>query len=94
MDDSDEMKLMIIIISDTDSDSLMKSMLNEGYRITRIASSGGFIRRGSSTLFMGVEAGRVERARQLVREHCGPSVDPNLKKVAIYVLKVDRFQKL
>ena len=94
MAESDVMKLMIIIVSSIDSDSLIKSMLNEGFRITRISSSGGFVRRGSSTLLLGVEADKVERARQMVHEHCPPTIDPSLKKVAIYVLKVDRFEKL
>ena len=88
------MKLVIIIVSDSDSETLMKALLEEGYRVTRIASSGGFLRRGSSTLFMGVEADKVDRARTLVREHCSPGLDPTLKKVTIYVLKMDRFEKI
>jgi uncharacterized protein YaaQ len=94
MKNSDEMKLIIIIVNDSDSESLMKALLKEGYRVTRIASTGGFLRRGSSTLFMGVEAEKVERARALVREHCSPGVDPSLKKVSIFVLKMDRFEKV
>jgi len=94
MTDSIEMKLMIIIINDTDSDPLLKKFLDDGFQVTRIASTGGFIRRGSSTLLMGVKADRVERARQMVHEHCSPSVDPIMKKVTIFVLKMDRFEKL
>ncbi|OGN74597.1 MAG: hypothetical protein A2X25_05935 [Chloroflexi bacterium GWB2_49_20] len=88
------MKLIIIVVIDTESDSLIKALLNEGFRVTRIASTGGFLRRGSSTLLMGVEAGKVERAMQMVREHCAPSIDPSLKKVTIFVLKVDKFEQL
>jgi len=94
MTNSDSMKLIIIVVIDTESDSLIKALLNEGFRVTRIASTGGFLRRGSSTLLMGVEAGKVERAMQMVREHCAPSIDPSLKKVTIFVLKVDKFEQL
>ena len=91
---SNEMKLIIIILHDTDSEQLLQNLLDAGYRVTRIASTGGFLRRGSSTLFIGVEADKVEHARQMVHEHCSPSVDPIMKKVTIYVLKMDKFVKL
>ena len=94
MTNSNEMKLIIIIINDSDSDSLLKKLLDDGYQVTRIASTGGFLRRGSSTLLLGVEAGKVEYARQMVHEHYSPSVDPIMKKVTIFVLKMDRFEKL
>lgn len=91
---SDSTKLIIIVVNDTDSDTLLKVLLDEKYRVTRIASTGGFLRRGSSTLLIGVEAERVEKAIQLVRGHISPSIDPGVKKVTIFVLKVDRFEQL
>lgn len=94
MTNSDSMKLIIIVVNDTESDTLLKMLLDEDFRVTQIASTGGFLRRGSSTLLMGVEAGKVERAIQLVREHCAPAIDPGLKKVTIFVLKVDKFERL
>jgi uncharacterized protein YaaQ len=94
MSNSDEMKLIIVIVNDTESDTVLKALLDENYRVTRIASSGGFLRRGSSTLVIGVEAERVERAIQILREHIAPAINPGLKKVAIFVLNVDRFEQL
>ena len=88
------MKLIIIVVNDTDSEPLLKALLNQGYRVTRIASSGGFMRRGSSTLLMGVDADSVEQVMKMVREHCSPSVDPSIKKVTVFVLKVDKFVQL
>jgi len=43
---------------------------------------------------MAVEAEKVEKARQIVYDHCSPSVDPVLKKVTLFVLKMDRFEKV
>jgi uncharacterized protein YaaQ len=91
---SDEMKLIIIVVNDSESDTLLKLLLDADYRVTRIASSGGFLRKSSSTLLIGVEASRVERAVKLVRDQFPPSVDPGLKKVAVFVLKVERFEQL
>jgi len=94
MSNSDSMKLIIIVVTDTESDSLLKALLEEDFRVTRITSSGGFLRRGNSTLLMGVKAERVERVLQLVREHHPPGIDPGLKKVTVFVLKVDKFEQL
>ena len=94
MADASEMKLIIIIVNDADSDPLLKDLIDDGYHVTRIASTGGFLRRGSSTFLMAVEAEKVEKARQIVYDHCSPSVDPVLKKVTLFVLKMDRFEKV
>lgn len=94
MMNSEIMKLIIIVVNDKESDSLLKILLDDDYRVTRISSTGGFLRRNSSTLLIGVEASRVEKAIQLVRDHFPPSVDPGLKKVAVFVLKVDQFEQL
>jgi uncharacterized protein YaaQ len=91
---SDVMKLIIIVVNDTECDTLLKILLDEGFRVTRIASTGGFLRRGSSTLLMGVETSRVARVIQLAREHFAPSINPGLKKVSIFVLKVDKFEQI
>lgn len=94
MMNSENMKLMIIVVNDVESDPLLKSMLDEGYRVTRIASSGGFLRRNSSTLLMGVESTKVARAIQLAKERFAPSLNPGLKRVSIFVLKVDKFEHI
>jgi len=94
MPNSDSMKLIIIVVNDTESETLLNALLEEDFRVTRIASTGGFMRRGNSTLLMGVKAERVERAVQLVREHNPPGIDPGLKKVTVFVLKVDKFVQL
>lgn len=51
---SNEMKMLIAIVRDADLDKILKNLLNENFRVTRIASSGGFFRRGNATLMLGV----------------------------------------
>lgn len=94
MMNSENMKLIIIVVNDAESDTLLKTLLDDGFRVTRIASTGGFLRRNSSTLLIGVEASRVEKVLQLVRDQFPPAVDPGLKKIAVFVLKVDEFLQL
>lgn len=94
MMNSENMKLIIIVVNDAESDTLLKTLLDDGFRVTRIASTGGFLRRNSATLLIGVEASRVEKVLQLVRDQFPPVVDPGLKKIAVFVLKMDEFLQL
>ncbi|MHB8089058.1 MAG: cyclic-di-AMP receptor, partial [Anaerolineaceae bacterium] len=44
------MKMIITIIKDNDTDALTKALTSDGFRVTTIASTGGFLRSGVSTL--------------------------------------------
>jgi uncharacterized protein YaaQ len=89
-----EPRLVIAILRDTDGETVLKALLDANFRVTQIASTGGFLRRGNSTLLIGVEKERVETAVQLVREHSAPAIDPGLKRATVFVLKVDQFEQI
>jgi uncharacterized protein YaaQ len=88
------MKLIIAIIRDSDNEPVSRALTSEDYRVTCVASTGGFLRRGSSTLLIGVEDERVQRALEIIRETCVPPTDPNVKRATIFVLKVDQYTHL
>jgi uncharacterized protein YaaQ len=89
-----EKRLIIALLRDADGEEVLKSLLDADYRVTRIASTGGFMRRGNSTLLIGVEKEQVEAAIQLIRDHSAPAIDPGLKRATIFVLKVDQFEQI
>jgi uncharacterized protein YaaQ len=89
-----EQRLIIALLRDADGEEVLRALLDAGFRVTRIASTGGFMRRGNSTLLIGVEKERVETAIQLVRDHSAPAIDPGLKRATVFVLKVDQFEQL
>jgi uncharacterized protein YaaQ len=49
------MKLIVATIQDQDADAATSNLTNRGYRVTRIGSTGGFLRQGNTTLLVGVE---------------------------------------
>ncbi len=89
-----EQRLVIAILRNADGEEVLQALLDAGFRVTRIASTGGFMRRGNSTMLIGAEKGRVETAVQLIREHSAPAIDPGLKRATIFVLKVDQFEQI
>lgn len=94
MKNSEEMRLIVAVVHDTDSEPILQALLSAGYSVTRIASTGGLLRRGKTTLLIGVGAERVPAAMHLIRENSAPPIDPGLKRATVFVLKVDRFMQV
>ena len=85
------MKLIIAIVRDTDSDPVSHALTSNQFRVTGVASTGGFLRRGKTTLLVGVEDDRVEQALELIRTSLSPAADTAEHRAVIFVLKVDHF---
>lgn len=88
------MKLIIAILHHTDGEDVLKALTDAHFAVTRIAASGGFLRRGNATLLLGVPAEHVPAAIQLMREHTAPPVDPGLKRASVFVLNVERHENV
>ena len=56
------MKLLVFVTEDNVADPTVDALIEQGFRVTRLASTGGFLRKGNTTLLVGVEEGAVERA--------------------------------
>ena len=85
------MKLIIAIVKDTDNDAVSHALTSANLRVTCIASTGGLIRRGFSTLLIGLEDEQVPKAIEIIRTSCTPPSDPKAKRATIFVLKVDQY---
>lgn len=88
------MKLIIAIVRDEDNAAVANALVSDGFRVTRIASTGGFFRRGSTTLMIGVDDELVDQAVEIVRANCGPVSEPGAKRATLFVLPVSRFQQV
>lgn len=64
------MKLIIAIVQDEDSGRVISSLMKEGYGVTKLATTGGFLRAGNTTLIVGVEDERLESALGVVERIC------------------------
>jgi uncharacterized protein YaaQ len=64
------MKLVLAIVQDIDTDATMKALTEQGYRVTRIASTGGFFRQGNTTLFCATEDDQVEKVIGVLSTTC------------------------
>lgn len=64
------MKLVIAIVQNRDADIAVEALTNRGFYVTRLASTGGFLHEGNTTILTGVDEARVEAALKVLQEHC------------------------
>jgi len=85
------MKLIIIIAQDSDADTLTQAFTAENFRVTRVASTSGFLRSGVVTMLLGVEDFQVDAAIQVARDTL-PSNDK--KRATLFVVPVQHFEQV
>lgn len=87
-------KLILAIIFNADAvEPLADALLSQQYSVTRISSTGGFLRRQTTTFVIGVEEERLTGAMAIIRDVCGPYSRAEGHAATIFVLDaVDFFR--
>ncbi len=60
------MKLILAIVSNDDSASVSSSLNNNSFQVTKLATTGGFLSLGNTTLIVGCEDDQVEKAIEII----------------------------
>jgi uncharacterized protein YaaQ len=64
------MKLVVTVVHDRDKNKITEALLRNGFKFTKIGSTGGFLREGNVTLLIGVEEHDIEKALHVIGESC------------------------
>jgi uncharacterized protein YaaQ len=64
------MRLIMAVVQSQDAGQLVEALTEQGFRVTRLSSQGGFLREGNVTLLLSVEDTQVDGVIGIVREHC------------------------
>ena len=64
------MKLIIAIVQDEDASKLLSKLMQNGYGVTKLATTGGFLKAGNTTLLLGVDEDKVAGAIQIIETVC------------------------
>jgi uncharacterized protein YaaQ len=87
------MKMIIVIVKDVDAEHVTQALTAGSFRVTRIASTGGFLRSGVVTLLIGVDEERVEAGIQIIKDKLGESVSKE-SRATLFVVPVQRFEQV
>ena len=63
------MKLIIAIVQDEDSSRLIGQLMNDGFGVTKLATTGGFLMSGNTTFLVGTEDNRVVDVIAIIEKH-------------------------
>ena len=104
------MKLIIAIVSNDDANKVQSELTKNGFSITKLATTGGFLMSGNTTLICGTQDEKVDKAISIIgefskkRTQMVPSygvgmytsfpVEVTVGGATIFVLDVERFEKL
>lgn len=64
------MKLVLAIVQDDDALDLIEELNDKGFRVTKLATTGGFLKSGNTTLMIGVEIDKVDIVINIIEEVC------------------------
>lgn len=84
-------KLVLAIVQEKDAGRLIDALTEDGINATRLASTGGFLREGNSTILTGVEDAQVDQVLKTVhrcahrREQFVSPMPPAVEPVDAYV---------
>ncbi len=108
------MKLIYAIVRDEDGHRTMSELAKNRFQVTKLASTGGFLRSGNTTLVIGTEAADVDKVIDIIRAACSkrkqivatpmpadadgkhmpPPVTVDIGGAVVFVINVDRFEKI
>lgn len=64
------MKLIFAVIHDEDANKAVKKLNQNNFGVTKLSSSGGFLKNGNTTLMIGVEDEKVEDVMKILESEC------------------------
>lgn len=64
------MKLILAVINNDDSSSLSSALTKSGFSATRLATTGGFLRAGNTTMLIGIEDEKVDAVLAIISKCC------------------------
>jgi uncharacterized protein YaaQ len=97
------MKLTLTIIRDEDAEQVVDALIASDFYVTRLPSTGGFLRTGNTTLLVGLEDERLEEMIETVKSRTRLRVQPPpssseeqvaVSRAVVFVLGLEELRKL
>ena len=63
------MKMLLAIINSDDAPNVMNNLMKEGFQITKLATTGGFLKAGNVTVLIGLDEDKLDKAFEIIRTY-------------------------
>lgn len=97
------MKLILAIMNKAQASELMEVLTQNDFQVTKLATTGGFLKSGNTTLLIGVENSKVNKLLDIISKHHDKYRKESFENTdtlshvdgaAIFVLNVEQYEKL
>ena len=97
------MKFTLTVVRDDDANEVVDALTAHGFYVTRLASTGGFLRMGNTMLLSGIEDDQLDQMLKIIQAHAEihvqPPVSPSsqetqVSRAVVFVLKLEQLAKL
>lgn len=94
------MKLIIAIIQDDYISNVLKKLMENKIRTTKLSSTGGFLKSGNTTLFIGVEDNEIDKVVDLIKDETkSKNVKTGTDEITVgganlFVMDIDKYVKI
>ena len=69
------MKMVIAIVQDYDAPELLGAIVDAGYRVTQVSTTGGFLKSGNTTFLSGVDDDGVDPLLSIIQQNCATRIE-------------------
>lgn len=97
------MKLTLTVVRDDDADDVADALTAHGIYVTRLSSTGGFLRMGNTVLLSGVEDDQLAPMLEIIEAHTEIHIQPPqsnksqetpVSRAVVFVLELKELVKL
>lgn len=64
------MKLILSIISSEDSSNVLNALTSQHFQVTKLSTTGGFLKKGNTTFISGVQDDKVDEVIKIIEKNC------------------------
>ncbi len=69
------MKMITAIVNKKDAGEVCDALAEGRFTFTKMATTGGFLKTGNTTLLIGVEDEKVDEVLKIIRKHCAKRME-------------------
>ncbi|MBI3962466.1 MAG: cyclic-di-AMP receptor [Deinococcus sp.] len=64
------MKLLVVVVQDQDAPGLLNALAEQKIIATKLASTGGFLSEGNTTLLIGIDQTLIPKVKEIISQRC------------------------
>jgi uncharacterized protein YaaQ len=96
-------KLTLTVVRHEDADQVVSALISHGFYVTRLPSTGGFLRAGNTVLLTGLEDNQLEQMIEVIQSQTRLRVQPpashllqetQVSRAVVFVLGLEELRKL